>query len=106
MAGYRDVRGMMEVVIPDRVQSKSTRLRRSNESRLLGFVLGNHDDGTSAGSASSFTVDASQNMVGRLVEYLLSGIEPKPIEMELANPVDGIADKKFAHRAGIGPVEV
>ena len=44
-------------------------------------------------------------LVGR-VEDALRGVEPQPVEVELANPVRRVLDHELAHGTGIGPVEV
>ena len=45
-------------------------------------------------------------MIFRSIENCLCRVKPQSIEMILVDPVAGIGDKEFAHRAGIGPIEI
>src|SRR5262249_49759375 len=44
--GHRDHRAVMEIVVPERVNSATALLRRPDEDRLLRLVFGDDDDRT------------------------------------------------------------
>ena len=45
-------------------------------------------------------------MIFRSIENCLRRVEPQPVEMILVDPIAGIGDEEFAHRARIGTVEI
>ena len=45
-------------------------------------------------------------MIFRSIENLLRRVEPQPVEMILVDPIARIGDEEFAHRPGIGTVEI
>src|SRR5205823_5740379 len=92
-AGDCDRGRMVKIIIPDCVQSVAVFLSRLSDSRILPFILGNHDDGTRAGSTSCLTIDFEKYMQRRVIEYLLSGVEPQAVEVEFLNPIRCIRNK-------------
>ena len=50
--------------------------------------------------------DRGHNMLRRVVDDGLNGVEPQSVDMELVDPIAGVADKEIADRAGRGGVEV
>src|SRR5262245_14002836 len=96
----------MKVIIPDRVQSKSSGFVRPRELRVLRFVFCNNEDRPASGGLASSPGDARQNVISRTVEDLLGSIEPKAIEMKLVDPVAGIAYEEFTNRSRVDAVEI
>src|SRR5204862_6075072 len=50
--------------------------------------------------------DDGDDVIRGTVEDLLSGIEPKTVEMKLVYPIGGVGGKEFTHRRRIGAIEV
>src|SRR5215475_2403345 len=106
MPGQRDVRSVMEVIVPDGIQAVAALSASADEAGVLLFVFGDQEDGPLSGGASCFARDVAKDVVGRIVEHLLGGIEPQAVQMELLDPVAGVGDEKLANGLGAGPVEV
>src|SRR5438552_19000250 len=56
-AGDCDCGRMVKIIIPDCVQSIALFFSWLSESRILPFILGNHENGTRAGGTSCLTID-------------------------------------------------
>ena len=50
--------------------------------------------------------DRGEDVIGRVVDDGLHGVEAQTIEMEFIDPIAGIGDEKLPDRPGVGLVEV
>ena len=56
-AGRRDVCGVMKVVVPQHVETEAAAFALAKETRLLRFVLADHDDPAAAGGLACRDAD-------------------------------------------------
>ena len=101
-----DVRAVVKVVVPCGVYAIPSVRRSVHGEALLTFVLGDDDDRAIARGLPGRRRDDGDDVLGGCVVDALDGVEPKPVEMELVDPVAGVLRKVLAHRFGVGPVEV
>ena len=47
-----------------------------------------------------------EQMLRAVVEDRMHGVQPQAVEVELLDPVEGVVDHEFAHRAAVRPVEI
>lgn len=97
---------VVKVVVPQGIEAVAALLGRANKPCLLRFVLAHHQCRASARRRPDTAHDRRKDMVGRAVEDLLRGVEPQAVEVEFIDPVAGVGEKKFAHRAGVPAVEI
>src|SRR5919108_4018897 len=92
-----DHSAMMEVIVPQCIESISALRGRSHQPGVLWLVLRHKNGRSSTGRAPYLLGDRRENMHGRLVIDLLRGIEAQSIEMKLIDPITGIGEKELAH---------
>ena len=104
--GQRHDGAVVKVVVPEPVQSVAALLQRPNQPDVLRLVLGDEDDRPPA-AASRARRPITRRDVRRSVSWMLCvASSRKPVEMELVDPVRGVAAEVLPHRAGVRPVEV
>src|SRR5687767_2255130 len=86
----------MEVVVPKRIQAVV-----AHQPCLLLFVFSDQDNRTAVGSPPGALYHFGEYMTRRFVVNTVSGIEPKPIEVELGDPVCRVTHEQFAHWPGM-----
>src|SRR5262245_35121049 len=97
---------MMKIIVPQSVQSIALRFRSSDEPYSLRFVLRHHDRRATGCALAHAIGDLRENVnLGSIVNVLRS-VHAKSVEMKFLNPVSCVGNEKFAHRPGIGPVEI
>src|SRR5689334_10289856 len=74
-AGQSDDRGVMEVVVPERVQTVAAGLARLDETDFLGLVLCDQNERTFARCLARSFGDGRENVFLRAVENTLRRIE-------------------------------
>ena len=106
MAGQGDDCRMVEIVVPQGIQTVAADLGRPYQSDVLRLVLGNKVGGPAAGGLPYAASDDGQDVIRGVVVNVLRGVQTKSVQMEFFNPVAGVGDKKFADRTGIGIVKI
>ena len=106
MSGQRDHGAVMKIVVPQRVEPVAAALGRAHQPGVLRLVLADDKGGAAASRRSHLPNDGGEDMVVRSIEDLLRRVEPQPVEMIFVDPIAGIGDEEFAHRTGIGAVEI
>src|SRR5208283_4196542 len=101
-----DHSAVMEIVVPQRVEPIPAALDWAYQLRLLLLVLADDKGGSAVPRRSHLPDDGGDNMICRSIEDLLRRVEPQPVEMIFVDPIARIAQEEFAHRTGIGAVEV
>ena len=78
----RDARGVMQVVVPERVAAEAALRYRLREARFLRFVLGadEHAPALPAPRRTRSLGDVGDHVPGRVVDDALGGVEPQPIK--------------------------
>ena len=99
-------RGVVQVVVPQRIEPEAARGLRPHEPHVLRLVLGDEDDARGAPPLPDASRDSREDVFVRAVVDALRGVEPQAVEVELANPVRGVLHDELADRRGAGPVEV
>ncbi len=97
---------VVEVVVPEGVHSVSALLQGADDPDVLGFVLRYQKRPAPEGGLSRPPGDGRQDVLMRGLEYLLGGIEPVPVHVELLHPVRCVGEEELPHRPGVGAVEV
>src|SRR4029453_7582521 len=105
-AGERNMRSVMEVVIPQCVESEPASLRRTQQPDVLRLILTNKNYLARPGRFARAACDRRNNMLGGGVENLLCRIEAETVKMKLLDPVLDVGQKKFPHGCSIGPIEI
>src|SRR5882724_7189816 len=106
MSGQRDHGGMMKIIVPNRIHSIAAALNGSDQSRVLRFILRRYDGRAAARSSTHPMGDLGENVNLGSVVNILCSVQTKSVQVEFVNPVPRVGNEEFAHRAGIGPVEV
>ncbi len=106
MPGGRHPGRMVKVIVPARVQAVSPFLHAAQHVALLVLVFGDHQRRASGRRVAHPTRERRQNVVVRIVDDRVYGVQPQTIHVELVDPIAGVADNELAHRAAIGPVVV
>ena len=106
VAGQRDDRAVVEVVVPERVQPVAAAIRRTHQLRLLRLVLGDQERRALAARLAHAPRDRRHQMFGRGVVDLLGRVQAQAVEVEFVDPVGGVLDEQLARRAGVVAVEV
>jgi hypothetical protein len=99
---------VMQVIVPEAIQTVTTLFNGPNQRRVLGFVLGNYDDVAVACRRSGCHTDLLKNVFSHATTVLdgLGGIQSKAIKMKFADPVRRIGFEEIADRTAVGSVEV
>ena len=106
-AGQGDVRGMMEVVVPERVEAVAAIVQLGRgKARLLRFVLGDEKDFPVHPRRPGLAGDPGNDVIGGGVEQRLGRIEAQAVEVELGDPVGGVFCDVVANRPAALAVEV
>ena len=74
--------------------------------RVLRLVLGHQQQPAARGGGPGGGGDGGEDVLGGGVDDGLGGVDPETVEVELADPVDGVGDEELPHRARLGVVEV
>src|ERR1035441_3250460 len=96
----------MKIVIPQRIQTVTTLLIRTNEKRLLGLVLRDQNNLAIPRGLTAAMGNFAKDVFGRIILDRLGGIEAQTIQVKFINPVDGIRLVEVTHRAAVLAVEV
>ena len=100
-AGERDRGGVVEVVVPQRVEAVAAGRHRADEPHVLRLVLGDQENRSATGARPRAARDRRQHVLGRVVVDVLRGVQPEPVEVELVDPVAGVRDEELADRPRI-----
>src|ERR1700752_1431275 len=84
-----DACSMVKVVVVERVEAVAALAARSKVLGLLRFVLGDDDDLPLTSGGPRALDECGNDVLARLVEHLLRGVQPEPVDVILANPVFG-----------------
>ena len=106
VAGERDHRAVVEIVVPDGVEAAAAVGDRPHEPRVLRFALRDHDDRAITRRAPRARADLRDDGRRRAIEDLLRRVEAEAIEVKLRDPVLRVREKEFPHRTRVGAVEV
>ena len=106
--GEGDEGGVVEVVVPERVETVAAGLAGADEPCVLRLVLGDDVEAPAGGGRgrADALVDLGENVAVRPVEDLLRRVEPQPVHVELLDPVGRVLDEELARGSGVGAVEV
>src|SRR5712692_6372440 len=102
------VQGMVEAVVPLRIQSISPEGRSTEQARVVQITLGNQIDlplqplGLRVYDVCQFR----QEGIGRTVHDSVHGVEPQGVDMARGDPVEGILNEKLPYLIAVWPVEV
>jgi hypothetical protein len=104
IAGQQHAQGVVEVVGPDGVAAPAAALVRAHHLGIVHAALGDHQrarvDGVDA------RVQRLDEVDGARVEDRVDGVEPQPVEVEVADPALGALQHPLADAAAVGVVEV
>src|SRR5437773_625322 len=106
LAGERNDRAVMKVVVPHRIEAVTPGIDRPHELRGLRFALGDENDRTFPRRASGAAADLRDDVPPRSVVNTLRRIEPQAIELKLVNPVRGVAGEVLADWLRARAVEI
>ncbi len=106
LAGEGHHRAVMEIVVPERVESVAAAPGRAHEPRVLGLVFRHDDGGASARRRPYLAGESGQEMVGGVVVYALGRVEAEAVEVEFLDPGARIGEEELAHGRRARPVEV
>ena len=104
--GERDQRAVVEVVVPERVESVAAAGGRAGEARLLRLVLGDDDRLAPARRLAHPAGDRCEDVFVGVVEDALRRVEAQAVHVELLDPVARVGDEELADVLGVRPVEV
>src|SRR5690348_15771676 len=97
---------MMKIVVPQRVETVSMFLVRTNDSTFLRLVFTHDVDLSSSAGSARCGGDLLQDVSGRAVENLLRRVEAQSVEVKLLDPIPNVREKKFSHGRGVLSVEI
>src|SRR5262245_54336821 len=97
---------MVEIVVPQCIESTTPARGWLDVDRVLGLVLPDEQEVSSTRSFAHGLTDGGEDVPVRFVEYLLRRIETKAVEVKLVDPVRSVGDEELADRAGVWPIEV
>src|ERR1700739_3184258 len=97
---------MMEIVVPDRIESVPAFVGRLYHFHHLRFVFGHKIHPAASGGLSDSLRNLAEHMPRRSIEDVLGSIQPKSIEVKLADPVLGILSEIFANRAAVRSIKI
>ena len=93
--GHRHRGGVVEVVVPDRVEPVTALLDRADQPDLLVLVLGDQDDRPLAGRVAGQAAHLGEEVLGRAVVDRMRGVQPQAVEVELVDPVARRCEAKY-----------
>jgi hypothetical protein len=104
----KGMKGVMEVVVPLRVQAVTSEFPRTD---YLGVVEGTFGDDIDTSPESLCLLVHSrgqffQKGIGRKIQDGVDGIDSEGINVKLRDPIKGIFDKKTADLIAVWPIEV
>ena len=105
-SGHGDLGGVMKVIVPEHVEAAAALLDRADQLRFLVFIFIDDDNGLLPGRAASSDSNFGKNVLRRLVENALRGVEAETVEMILGYRICGVSREEFADWTGIGSVVV
>src|SRR5271170_6735658 len=97
---------MMEVVIPDRVETKAALCGRADKSGILRLVLPDDNDALPVRGGSRSPRQLGYDILAGVVEDLLRGVEPQPVEVEFADPIASVLANILSDWRTVAPVKV
>src|SRR5262245_10717285 len=102
------MQGMMEAVVPLRVQSISPEGWSTEQARVIQVTFGNQIDLPlqTLGLRVHDVCQFRQEGVGRTVHDSVHSVEPQGIDMACGDPVEGILNEKPPYLIAVRPVEV
>src|SRR5581483_7612999 len=100
------MRGVMIIVVPQRIQPVTTFAYGPYQARLLRLVFADQHNGTLSRCLPRGFGDFSQDVVIGIVVNVLRRVESQSVEMEFADPIGGVLAKKIAHGPGMRSVEI
>src|SRR5665213_2822894 len=99
-------RGVVEIVVPQRVEAIPAGLGRAHHSGVLRLVFGGDEGFAAACGSPHLPLDRRQDVIARRIENLLGRVEPQPAQMIFVDPIAGIGDEELAHREPIRSFEI
>ena len=105
-ARQRHHRGVMKVVVPERVEAATTALDGMKERRVLRLVLTDNPRAPLSGALANRLGDLGEDMRPARILDGLGGVQPQPIEVKFLDPVAGVGQHVVAHAGRARPVEV
>src|SRR5204862_6361030 len=78
-----DARSVMEVVVPEGIEAAAPFLAGTQEIRRPGFTLGGHENPSRERGLARGPHDPFQNMLLRLIDDRMSGIEAESVQVIL-----------------------
>src|SRR5690606_37090593 len=88
------------------IESVATIFRSTHQRTVLRLVLRNNIKLAVARLFARFRNNVFDNVTGRGIEYLLSGIQTESVEMEFFDPISGICTDKFSYRFAVTAVVI
>ena len=104
VAGRR-VYGVVEIVDPDGVESKTALAHRADVSGIVLVRLGDQDDAP-FGAGARGRGELLEDVARRMVEDRECGVEPQPVDVVLAQPGAGIVDDEAPHHGAALAIEI
>ena len=96
---------MVQIFVPHAVEAEAARLG-PHQARLLRLVFGDDQNAARACGVARRGGQLGDDIARGVVEDLLGGVEPQPVEMEFAHPIGGVFAHEFPHRSGALAVEI
>ena len=94
LATQEDPGGMMEIISPHAIQAVAACIAWSNEPNFITLILGDENHRAWRCHLTHPFREFHQDMRGTVVTQVMGGIQPKSIDVVLADPVDGILNDK------------
>jgi hypothetical protein len=102
----RDARGVVQVVVPERVEPTATLFEAAYQPRFLWLVFGDQNDVTRRRFLSRVLPYRDENVFRRVVVNVLRRIQAKTVQVKFVDPVARVRDVVVAHGSGVLAVEV
>ncbi len=106
LTGECDARSVVEVVVPEGVQSHAAAGWWIEQLNVLRLVFAEQNDRAGRGGGPRRCGDLGNDVWLTGVEETLRGIQPQAVQVELTDPARGVLRVELAHRAAARPVEV
>ena len=98
---------VVEIVVPQRVETLAALARGADQVRCLRLVLAHDQDLPPAGGLARAAGELGQDVLALAeVVDVLGGVDPEPVDVELVDPVAAVRDHELAHRGRALLVEV
>jgi hypothetical protein len=101
MTGERDMRGVMQIVVPDGIDAEAAACHRSQQPNVLPFIFGDNQDRPVRCGGTRRADDLGKNVLFRGVVDVLRRVETQAVEVELVDPIGGIGRDKLPHGSRI-----